>query len=291
VFAGLALTALLLFPVALPCHGLSWDEYTGRLSPHLRSTWYFPGYEAVEQLNPMLTLDDGVIVTGYEGNHLIEGRAYEFPFWWCDLHHIHDVPSMAEFCRRCHIRYWLVDHSAMMSRSLCGQEQIVAHYWTDARLVTARGTTAVYDVTGPSLELVKNASADLSGGSVAVTGREGIGYDLQPQSPGGICRVKLDILSEGNTDPLLEIVWHDAQGNVAGRTSVVARGKSEYAACLYSPVPAGARSGRVEIREPNGLPLRLKHAGVTYWRPATAAEIARREGHHDSQGKDWEGVR
>ena len=33
VFAGLALTALLLFPVVLPCHGLSWDEYAGRISP------------------------------------------------------------------------------------------------------------------------------------------------------------------------------------------------------------------------------------------------------------------
>ena len=229
----------------------------------------------------MLTLDDGVIVTGYEGNHLIEGRAYEFPFWWCDLRRIHDVPSMAEFCRRCHIRYWLVDHSATMSRILCGREQIAAHYWTDARLVTARGTTAVYDVTGPSLKLVKSASADLTGGAVAVTGREGIGYDLRPQSPGGMCRVKLDLSSDGNTGPLLEIVWRDAQGNVAGRTSVAAQGKSDYAACVYSPVPPGARAAgsRSASRRLAAAPASrrgdLGHGG----RDGPAAGIPRPSGH------------
>ncbi len=291
VFAGLALTALLLFPIVLLGQSLSWDEYAGRLSPHNRYASVYRGYQTVEQLNPLLTLDDGVIVTGYEGNHLIEGRAYEFPFWWCNLRRIRNVPSMAEFCRRCHIRYWLVDHSAPMSRFLCGREQIAAHYWTDARLVTACGTTAVYDVTGPSLKLVKSASADLTDGAVAVTGQAGTGYRLRPESPGGLCRVKIDVSSVGATGPLLEIVWRDAQGNVAGHTSACTQGKSDYAACLYSPVPPNARTGRIEVREPGGLPLRLTRAEVTYWRPATAAETARRGENRASPGSDARTVR
>jgi hypothetical protein len=269
------LTALLLFPVVLPCPGFSWDEYAGHLSPEVRKSWAFPGHETVEQLNPILTLDDGVIVTGYEGNHLIAGRAYEFPFWWCDLRRIHDVPAMADFCRRYHIRYWLVNHDGPMSRIFCGREQIAAHYWTDARLVTARGTTAVYDVTGPSARLVKSAAADLSGGPVAVTGREGIGYDLKPQSAASICRVKLDLSSDGQTAPLLEVVWRDAPGNIVGHTTVPLERKSDCAACLFVPVPPGVKSGRVQICEPRGLPFRLRRAEVTYWRPATAAEMAR----------------
>ncbi|MEN6450152.1 MAG: hypothetical protein ABFC96_06655 [Thermoguttaceae bacterium] len=163
--ASLSLTALLLFPIMLPCQGISWDEYTGRLSRQVRNTWAFRGYPLVERLNPTLTLDDGVITTGYEGNHLIQGRAYEFPFWWCKIRRIRDVGSMADFCRRNHIHYWLVDHSAKMCRTEGypdseGYKTIVAEYWSEGRLVMAEGSVAVYDVTGPTRRLVGKTSVE-----------------------------------------------------------------------------------------------------------------------------------
>ena len=57
----------------------------------------------------MLRPNEGVICTRYEGVYLIQGRAYEFAFWWNDIHHIHDVASFADFCQRHGIRYWVVE--------------------------------------------------------------------------------------------------------------------------------------------------------------------------------------
>ena len=198
----------------------------------------------MQQLNAILMPDDGVICTGCNGVYLVGGRPYEFAFWWNDIHHIHDVASFDDFCRRNGIRYWIVNHSrSMAGRRSSGIGTIAAKYWTDARTGGGvghggglrRGREAPPIVgasprnasgrpsskSGQALEpsdarahwvnLAKRRRDSPAKDAIAVTGRAWIGHRLEPEIPGGLCRVNLDLWSSEPTDPLMEITWYDAE--------------------------------------------------------------------------------
>ena len=76
------------------------------------------------------------------------------------VHHVHDVASFADFCRRNNIRYWIVDHERTMPTGL-NEGEIQSHYWTDARTVAARGTLTIYDVDSPPDEPTDSCPAAL----------------------------------------------------------------------------------------------------------------------------------
>jgi hypothetical protein len=133
--SGIALVGVLLLPFSFSCLCLPWDEYAKRTRVEDSIAARFGGYggyEVIKQLNAVLRPDEGVICTHYEGVCLIQGRAYEFAFWWNDIHHIHDVASFADFCQRYGIRYWLVDLSASLSQGTRDALGISSTYWTDS---------------------------------------------------------------------------------------------------------------------------------------------------------------
>jgi hypothetical protein len=295
--SGIVLAGLLLLPAPLLHFHEAWGEYTKRISTEQRREQRFAGYQAVKQLNPILAPDDGVICTYFDGVHLVGGRPYGFGLWWNGVYHIHDPSSFADFCLRYGIRYWIVDHFPLAMRSMNGAEDIAAEYWTDARMVTAWGTLAVYDVATRRLprwrsfaqydwpavlektekvwtasdasahwvNLTTDSASSPGDGAIVLKGQERIGHRLQPECRGGLCKVEAHLWSQEPTFPLLQIVWYDAAGNLAGRMCGGFRGKSDYEACLYAPVPPGAEVGWVHLWEWKGAPMSLKHAAVKYW--------------------------
>ncbi len=309
VTAGIALALLLLLPAPVFCIKLPWDAYAKRISREEHLTQCFQGYQATRQLNAILAPDDGVLCTGCTGVYLVGGRPYEFGFWWNRVHHIHGQKSFVEFCRRYGIHYWMVNHFSPASRCVKGNEDIVAEYWRDARLVTASGTVAVYDVASPRrksslmtvrrewptiieesdkswtfvapaknwVNLAPHAAATPAKGAIALTGEAWIGHRLKPTVPGGICRVDLNLWSPNSTDPVMEITWYDAKGRLISRISGAGYGQSAFRAWICALVPADAKSGWIYLREWQRKPLRLNHAGVTFWKPPTPPAVARRE--------------
>ena len=174
---------------------------------------------------------------------------------------------------------------------------IQSRYWTDARLVEAHGTLAVYDVassepaTGPAaiqqqwptvleksekpwtptdrladwVALMGNTAMDSPGNAVTVACDRQIGHRLTLRSAGEMCRVQLDLRSKESTYPLAEIVWYDAGGTVLDRVMGAGKGKADYHLSLYSRVPAGAKTGWVCVRTWQGTPAELKQGSITTW--------------------------
>ena len=298
LLAGTALALLLLLPAPLLCVNMPWDAYAKRISTEEIWPSRFQEYPAIRQINAMLAPDDGVLCTGCNGIYLVGGRPYELAFWWNDVHHIHDRESFAGFCRRNEIHYWMVNHASMMSTCMASRQDIVAEYWTDSRLVTAAGTMAVYDVSPeppralhakarrdwptvleppgkpwkPSaaldgwVNLTENAAASLAEGAIAVNKGAWIGHRLPLEICGGLYRVDLDIWSNEPVDPLLEITWYDAEGNLLGRTHGAAHGKSDQKLWIYSVAPLGAKTGWVYLREWKQRPFCLKRAAAVSWK-------------------------
>jgi hypothetical protein len=145
---GIAFLGLLISPLPFNCQQSPWNEYSHKVTREQQLAQRFPGVEAVLEFNRSLGPDDGVLCTGYEGVCLVHGRPYEYNFWWNPVHHIHDVASFADFCRRNNVRYWIVDHQRTMLNGL-DEGDLQSHYWTEARTVAARGTLTVYDVCPP----------------------------------------------------------------------------------------------------------------------------------------------
>jgi len=310
VLAGTALALLLFLPAPILCLDVPWDAYAKRISGEEYLARSFQGYQATKQLNTILAPDDGVLCTGCDGVYLVGGRPYEFVFWWNGVHHIHDRASFAEFCRRYGIRYWMVNHFSLASRRVEGSRDIVAEYWNDARLVTASGTVAVYDVASPAREklpatmrcewptlledsekpwtpfdpskdwvnLTTAAAATRPAKeTIAVAGAAWIGHRLDPEIPGGICRVSLGLWSSQPTDPMMEITWYDAKGNLLSRVIGTSYGKSDFQTWLCSSVPPNAKNGWIYLREWKQKPIHLKRGTVTFWTPQTAsAAVAKR---------------
>jgi hypothetical protein len=316
VVAGTALTMLLLLPAPILCANVPWDAYAKQVSAEEDLAQSFQGYQATQQLNAILAPNDGVLCTGCTGVYLVGGRPYEFAFWWNGIHHIYDCPSFADFCRRNGIRYWMVNHFSVMSRRLCGSEKIVAEYWTDARLVTASGDVAVYDVSprrpegspatvrrewptvlenppqpwtpsGSSrhwVNLAAPVAARPADETIAVTGGASIAHRLDPEFPGGLCRVSLGVESNQHTDPLLELTWYDAEGNVLSRTNSGAYGESNYEAWICAVAPPDAKVGWLSLREWKQRPISVRRATATFWQPQTASAVARHDKPRDGTG-------
>lgn len=149
-FAGAALALLLFLPAPILCVNVPWDVYAKRTPEDRYLASIFPAYAATQRLNKILGRDDGVLCTGCTNVYMIGGRPYGFEFWWRAVYHISDSRSFAAFCRRCGIRYWMVDFASPSGRAFAAHKEIVGQYWDDARLVTASGTVAVYDVASPN---------------------------------------------------------------------------------------------------------------------------------------------
>lgn len=297
---GIALAGLLLLPSPLLCADLPWNEYAGHISTEERLNQHFHGYPAVKQLNRILSPDEGVISTLFNGVHLIGGRPFEFGFWWNKLHGIHDVELFTDFCQRHGIRYWIVNRFALPElHDYITADAIAAEYWIDERLVTAWGTVAIYDVSEKPTHLwkktrrydwpavleksekkwaVSNASInwiDLkrdsavrqTDGGILLTGRGRVIHRLQPEFENGLCKVKLDVRSDEFTYPLLEIVWYDANGEILSHTLGGAHKESDYVVWLCSSVPPGAEVGWVSFWEWKGAPIQLKRGTVIFWPP------------------------
>ena len=320
IVSGTALALLLFLPAPILCLNVPWDAYAKRISSEEYLAQSFQGYRATQQLNAILAPDDGVLCTGCNGVFLVGGRPYDFEFWWNNIHHIHDRESFVAFCRRYNIRYWMVNHFSMASRCFADSKDIVAEYWNDARLVTASGMVAVYDVASPARNnspkaarhewpnVIANpekswtpldpaehwvnlttaaAATSLAKEAIAMTGAAWIGHRLEPEIPGGICRVSLGFWSNELADPLMEITWYDAKGKLLSRVNGAGSGESDFGAWLCSSVPASAKWGWVYLREWKQRPIHLKRATVTYWKPSTASAVAR----HDKPDDETKGVR
>ncbi len=297
---GIALAGLLLLPSPLLFVSLPWEEYAGHISTEERLTRRFYGYPAVKQLNRILSPDEGVISTLFDGVHLIGGRSFEFRFWWNKLHGIHSVELFTDFCQRHGIRYWIVNRFALPKlHDYIAADAIAAEYWIDERLVTAWGTVAIYDVSEKPTHLwkktrrydwpavleksekrwaVSNASINWinlkrdsavrqTDGGILLTGRGRVIHRLQPEFENGLCKVELDVRSDEFTYPLLEIVWYDANGEILSRTLGDAHKESDHVVWLYSSVPPGAEVGWVSFWEWKGAPIQLKRGTVIFWPP------------------------
>jgi hypothetical protein len=199
-------------------------------------------------------------------------------------------------------------------------DAIATKYWSDARMVSASGTVVIYDLAAepsdrwrtaahhewpivvenqerswtlfdPSKHWVNLTTAapatSPAKGTIAVTGAAWIGHHLDPEIPGGICCVSLGLWSNEHTDPVMEITWYDAKGNLLSRANGAGSGKSDFEAWLYSAVPANAKCGWVYLREWKQRPIHLKRAAVTFWKPSTASAAARR----DKPDDETKGVR
>jgi len=143
------------------------------------------------------------------------------------------------------------------------------------------------DVRRHWINLTKEAATSPSKQTIAVKSGAWIGHRLEAESPGGLCCVKLDFWSDEPTDPLMEITWYDAEGNLLSRTNGAASGQSNYAAWVYAIVPPNAKSGWVYLREWRKEPIHLKSGAVTFWKPPTAPATAR----HDKPYDKARGVR
>ena len=321
LLSGIALASLLLLPAPFFCVGIPWDEYARRTSLDERLRQRFQGYDAAKQLNQILLPDDGVICTAFEGIYLVGGRPYEFDLSISSsVHRIHDVDSFDAFRRRYGIRYWIVNHPRPILPGANGVDAIATKYWSDARMVSASGTVVIYDLAAepsdrwrtaahhewpivvenqerswtlfdPSKHWVNLTTAapatSPAKGTIAVTGAAWIGHRLDPEIPGGICCVSLGLWSNEHTDPVMEITWYDAKGNLLSRANGAGSGKSDLGAWLYSSVPANAKCGWVYLREWKQRPIHLKRAAVTFWKPSTASAVARR----DKPDDETKGVR
>jgi hypothetical protein len=308
IAAGTALAALLLLPAVFSCLGLPWGEYTGRVGRDQRLAERFPGYEAVKRLNAILRPDDGVICSGYEGVYLVAGRPYGFEPMWNGVHRIHDAASFAAFCRRHHIRYWIVDRPFELTRSLQKTDAYLAAYWTESRMVAMAATAAVYDLAEehpntwtiaarhewPSVlerttrpwthndtaahwvNLTTEAATSPAKGIIDLEGNAWIAHRFAVELPGGICRVQLGMWSRGRVTSALEITWHDAAGNLVGRTRAAACGESDREPWICSQAPSGAAFGWVYLRNVNQQQGRLKRAALTFWKPHHEVEAAQR---------------
>ena len=146
VAAGTVLALLLFLPAPVLCINVPWDAYAKRISAEAYLAESFGGYPAAKQLNAILAPRDGVLCTGYNGVYLVGGRPYEFQYTWNNIRRIHDLDSFEDFCRRYGIRYWIVNHPRPMPHGRDGMPQISGKYWTTARMVSASGTVAIYDL-------------------------------------------------------------------------------------------------------------------------------------------------
>jgi hypothetical protein len=323
VLAGAALLLLLFLPAPVLCINNPWDAYAKRIGREEYLTKVFPAHPAAQQLNKILAPDDGVLCTGCENVYLVGGRPYDFDFWWNRIQRVGDAKSFAQFCRRYGIRYWMVNSFSMSGRSFASRQDIVGDYWDDARLVAASGMVTVYDVASPArnnlpkvtrhewpnviehpekswtlLDPAENwvnlttaaAATSLAKEAIALTGAAWIGHRLEPEIPGGICRVSLAFWSNELTDPLMEITWYDAKGKLLSRVNGAGCGKSDFAAWLCSSVPASAKWGWLYLREWRQKPIHLKRATVTYWLPSTASAMAA-VARHDKPDDETKGVR
>ena len=294
-------------PLPFNCQQSPWREYSHKITREEQLAQRFPGYEAVRQFNQSLGPDDGVICTGYEGIYLIAGRPYEYNLWWNPIHHVHDVASFADFCRRNNIRYWIVDHARTMLVGV-DEGEIQSHYWTEARTVAARSTLTIYDVASSQdttqpvparqdwaavldkspgdwkctdcpanwISLYGDSAKSAARTAVVAAPDRQIGHRLPPPAEGQMCTVELDLSSPVSTYPMAEVYWYDADGKVLDQVMGAGFGKADYRFCLYSPVPPGAKSGWVRLRTWQGAPVELTRGSVSYRPLAVPATVAAR---------------
>jgi hypothetical protein len=311
---GLAFLVLLISPLPFNCQQSPWDEYSHKVTREQHLAQRFPNVEAVLEFNRSLDPEDGVLCTGYEGVYLVHGRPYEYNFWWNPVHHIHDVASFADFCRRNNVRYWIVDHQRTMLNGL-NEGELQSHYWTEERTVAARGTVTIYDVSSPLdgtsppaarqqldavlekspidwkctdcpanwIPLYGNTAPDVKDvmaapartAVVAAPDRQ-VWHRLPPPAEGQMCSVELELNSPVSTYPYAEIYWYDADGKVLDQVAGAGVGKADYHFYVYSQVPPGAKSGWVRLRTWQGAPVELTRGSVSYRRLAAPAAIAAR---------------
>jgi hypothetical protein len=304
---GTAAVLLLLLPAPLLALNMPWDAYAERISAEQHLAQSFHEYQAIRQLNAILAPHDGVLCTGVNGVYLVGGRPYELSCWWSSVHHIHDRASFVDFCRRNEIRYWMVNHTSLMSGGKFARRDIAGEFCTEARMVSAAGTVVVYDMApdaarrwrlaeqrelpstldpsekrwNPSIpfqdwtNLAANRALPAKD-AVVLDGKARIGHHIDPEIPGGLCRVGLSMSSKNRTDPLFDLVWFDADGKLLNCVSGAAQGRSDYQASIYAAVPPQAKHGWVYLREWQQKPIELKRASVTFWKSQTAVATARR---------------
>jgi len=305
---GFVLLGLLLLPLAFWLTSDSWAVFSKRLSPEERLSRHFPGYPAVLELNRRLASDEGVICTGYLGVHKVQGRAYEFFPCWNAAHHITDLPSFDAFRARHGIRYWVVDRGRADLYHAYAQLGIPQHYWTDARLVAAYSTVAIYDLqqeTKTAVPVEHEVAATISpGGSPPAAPAGTAGWtDLSPSPREGVrlsdgaievgalgmvghrfavragsrCEVLVELQAENSGLAIVEATWLNGEEVVGHVVGYVSTGPALFSASLHAPVPPGAREGWVYVRPYDGQPVRLKHAAIKFW---PASQFSEEKNHH-----------
>lgn len=304
MISGVLLLVILSAPLPLVFAELSWDEYAGNISREKRLKSFYLGYQAVEQLNRILSSDEGVICTRFGGIHLISGHAVEYNFWWNKIHRIHNVETFADFCHRNRFRYWVTETSLTDKNKYVAAEEISAKYWTDERLVTGSGTVAIYDISddpaqrwGESrqsdlpavldktdklweasdtfdnwINIHQNCKACSVDDVILLSGCSSVIHRLQPEREDGLCKVKLKFTSHSLTHPLLEISWFDAEGKLLNRELGCAVGISDFDVWMFSSIPPGAKTGWLSLWEWQGSPIQVEQGTVTYWHPLDPLE-------------------
>ena len=117
LLSGVAVALLLFLPAPLFCLNVPWDAYAKRISneEHLRQS--FQGYQAIAATQH--DSDAGrrrALHAAAPASIWSAGGLMSMAVWWNKVHHIHDRDSFADFCRRNHIRYWMVNHRSPLSR-------------------------------------------------------------------------------------------------------------------------------------------------------------------------------
>jgi hypothetical protein len=309
-FTAIAMTLLLLLPMPLLCIDMPWNIYAKSISTEKYFAQRFSGYQATQQLNAIVKPDEGVICSISDGGvYLLGGRPYEYAPWWNKIHHISDSKSFTDFCKRYDIHYWIVDHGnpiGQVHESVVAD--IAAEFWTEARLVTADGTVAVYDVTLPSGKGNKKSSTSREWatvlelptkpwkysdpydnwiqitadpvkyegeGVVNINGRTSLAHRIEPECP-GMYRVNLGLFSDKPSTVALIIKWYDAKGNLLAQTNGSYYGGCNYETQIYSTAPSKAAIGWINVQGLRQTPVQLKYGSVKFWESNDAAPMAQR---------------